>query len=112
MKATGGWSLPVHTAVASIQVVKVPNVNAVAKSLAPTVPAVEQQLVTYVKNCVRPGLEYFQQQLQTSLKVPLAALAARLFCPSKLKSVASSHLLQTPLLFLSSAHKLVDLKGE
>ena len=33
---------------------------------------------------VQPGLDYFQHQLQTSLKVPLAAFkAARLFCPSK-----------------------------
>ena len=54
--------------VTSIQVTNTPNVNAVAKSLAP-VPAVQQQLVTYAKSCVQPGLDYFQHQLQTSLKV-------------------------------------------
>ena len=50
----------IQTIVASIQVANTPNVNAVAKSLAPTSPEVEQQLVAYAKQCVQPGLDYFQ----------------------------------------------------
>ena len=105
----------VQTIVASIQVANTPNVSAVAKCLAPAVPAAEQQLVTYAKSCVQPGLDYFQHQLQTSLKVPLAAFkAARLFCPSKVSSIKPSASEVDTLLafpFLLSAH-LADLKGE
>ena len=54
----------VQTIVASIQVANTPNVSAVAKCLAPAVPAAEQQLVTYAKSCVQPGLNYFEHQLQ------------------------------------------------
>ena len=80
----------IQTVVASIQVANTPNVNAVSRSLAPA-PAVQQQLVTYAKNCVQPGLDYFQHQLQTSLRVPLAALkAARFFSPSKISSLRPS----------------------
>ena len=106
----------IQTVVASIQVANTPNVNAVAKSLAPTAPAVEQQLVAYAKSCVQPGLNYFQHHLQTSLKVPLAAFkAARLFCPGKvscLKPLASEidTLLAFP--FLTPTHDIPGLKGE
>ena len=55
----------VQTIVASIQVANTPNVSAVAKSPESAVPAAEQQLVTYVKSCVQPGIDYFQHQLQT-----------------------------------------------
>ena len=80
----------VQTVVASIQVANIPNVNAAARSLAPA-PAVQQQLVTYTKSCVQPGLDYFQHQLQTSLKVPLAAFkAARFFSPSKITDLKLS----------------------
>ena len=41
--------------------------------------AVEQQLVTHAKSCVQPGLDYSQHQLQTNLKVPLAAFKAAHF---------------------------------
>ena len=92
-----------------------PNVNAIAKSLVP-VPGVQQQLVTYAKSCVQPGLDYFQHQLQTSLKVPLAAFkAARFFYPCKIANLKPSasevdSLVGFPL--LSSTHDLPGLKGE
>ena len=88
----------VQTVVASIQVANTPNVNAIAKSLAPA-PAVQQQLVTYAKSCVQPGLDYFQHQLQTSLKVSLAAFkASRFFSPSKITDLKPS---AVEVLFLS-----------
>ena len=105
----------VQTVVASIQVANTPNVNAVARSLAPA-PAVQQQLVTYAKSCVQPGLDYFQQQLQTSLKVILAAFkAARFFIPSKITDLKPSAAEVDSLLafpFLSSTQDLVGRKGE
>ena len=45
---------------------------------------IQGQLTTYAKNCVQPGLDYFNHQLSTSLKIPLLAFkAARLFCPHR-----------------------------
>ena len=107
----------VQTVVASIQVANTPNVNAIAKSLAPApAPAVQQQLVTYTKSCVQPGLDYFQHQLQTSLKVLLGAFkAARFFSPSKITDLKPSAAEVDSLLafpFLSSTQDLVGLKGE
>ena len=105
----------VQTVAAFIQVANTPNVNAVARSLAPA-PAVQQQLVTYAKSYVQPGLDYFQHQLQTSLKVPVAAFkAARFFSPSKITDLKPSAAEVDSLLafpFLSSTQDLVGLKGE
>ena len=47
-----------------------------------------QQMVKYVKNCVQPGLDYFDKQLNTSLKVSLSAFkAARLLCPYQVNTL-------------------------
>lgn len=47
-----------------------------------------QQMARYAKSCIQPGLDYFEKQLQTSLKVPLSAFkAARLLCPYKVVSL-------------------------
>ena len=60
------------------------NVQAVAKSVTSSLQ-VQLQLEAYAKACVHPGLNYFQQQVQSSLKAPLAGFkAARLFCPDKI----------------------------
>lgn len=89
-----------------------PNINAVAKSLDVS-PAAEQALLQYAKKCVQPGLDYFQHQLENSLRVPLKAFkAARLFCPTMVASLNPSasdveSLLVFP--FLSSTN---DLKEE
>ena len=110
-KETGHWFLDVtlvQTLVASIQVANTPNINAVAKSLDVS-PAAEQALLQYVQL----GLDYFQHQLENSLRVPLKAFkAARLFCPTMVASLNPSasdveSLLVFP--FLSSTN---DLKEE
>ena len=69
---------------ASIHVANSSNVQAVAKSVTPSLQ-VQLQLEAYAKACVKPGLDYLKQQEQSSLKAPLAAFkAARLFCPDKI----------------------------
>ena len=101
----------VQTVVASIQVAKTPNVNAVARSLAP-VPAVQQQLVTYAKSCVQPDLDTFSTNFRPALKCPWLLLKLLdSSVPAKLKPAAEvDSLLAFP--FLSSTQNLVGLKGE
>lgn len=76
-----------------IQVENIPNVQVIPKSISPS-SAVQQQLITHAKSCVEPALNYFKQQLASSLKAPLAAFkASQLFNPNTVKllnPVASS----------------------
>lgn len=105
----------VQSVTAAIHVANTPNVNALVRSLTSS-PAVNQQLTTYARACVQPGLDYFEQQVQTSLKAPLNAFkAARLFSPSKVTSLNPSasevdSLLAFP--FFSATSDLSGLKGE
>ena len=57
----------------AIQVENIPNVQAIAKKISPSA-AVQQQLIAYAKNCVEPALNYFKQQLTSSLKFRLLLL--------------------------------------
>ena len=59
----------------AIQVGNIPNVQAIAKSISPS-SAIQQQFIAHVKYCVEPALNYFKQQLTSSLKVPLATFKA------------------------------------
>ena len=71
---------------AGIRVGHAPNVEAIARVRG--APLAKQQLVDHAKRCVQPGLDYFQHQLGSSLKGPLAAFkAARLFSPSKVHTM-------------------------
>ena len=80
----------VQAIVNAIHVENIPNVQAVAESISP-IASVKLQLMTHAKNCVKPGLEYFQKQFQTSLKTPLKAFkAARFFSPHKLSLLRPS----------------------
>ena len=60
---------------ASVRVGITPNVRAIAQRLsgAQLSDLRTQQLVAYAKNCVQPGLDYFQRQLDSSLKTSLLA---------------------------------------
>ena len=72
---------------ASIRSAHIPNVHAIAQRLsgAPQSDQCHQQLVEYAKSCVQPGLEYFERQLGSSLKTPLAAFkCVRMFSPQKI----------------------------
>ncbi len=74
----------VQVIVNAIHVKNIPNVRAVAESISP-IASVKQQLLTHARNCVKPGLYYFQKQLQRGHKTPLDAFkAARFFSPHKL----------------------------
>ncbi len=69
-----------------LRIAHAPNVRAVAQvvSGAPPTDPRHVQWVDYANKCVKPGLDYFQRQLGSSLKDPLAAFkSARLFHPSK-----------------------------
>ena len=61
-----------------IHVENTPTLQTVAESISP-IASVKLQLMTHAKNYVKPGLEYFQKQLQTSLKTPLKAFKAASF---------------------------------
>ena len=75
----------VQTTVSAIQVANTPNVDAIIRAIS-SIP--RQQMVKYVKNCVQPGLDYFDKQLNTSLKVSLSAFkAARLLCPYQVNTL-------------------------
>lgn len=65
---------------AAIHVDNTPNVNALARSLT-SLPAIYQQLTTYARACVQPGLDQFEQQVQNSLKMLLKLLDS--FLPLK-----------------------------
>jgi hypothetical protein len=82
----------VDSLITAIRLAHTPNVSAIAQRLAATLRGVTtQQLLTYANNCVKPGLEYFNRQLDTSLKVPLEAFkAARLLYPPKAYSMQPS----------------------
>ena len=96
-----------------------PNVRAVAQLLSgkpPTDPA-HEAWVSYAKDCVQPGLDYFQRQLDTSLKRSLEVFnGCRLFSPSKVHtmqpnaSAVDQALSKVP--FLNSMQQLNELKVE
>ena len=103
--------------VAAIRLAHTPNVRAVAHKLVGQLRRTTlQQLLTYAKNCIQPGLDYFTQQLDTSLKIPLEAFkAARLFHPPKVYSMKPTacdvdDLRKFP--FLNSQGIVDQLKGE
>ena len=62
----------------AIQVGNIPNVQMIAKSISPS-SAVQQQLIANAKCCVEPALNYFKQQLASSLKAPLAPFKVSAF---------------------------------
>ena len=50
--------------------------------------SVPQPLRVYAKKCVQPAVDYFQHQLDSSLKVPMSAFkAVQIFNPHKLATL-------------------------
>ena len=75
----------IQEVISSIQVGNIPYVQVIANDIS-SVTTVQQQLIAYAKNCVEPALHYFKQQLNSSLKAPLAAFkASHLFNPNEIK---------------------------
>ena len=105
----------VSTIVIAIHIENIPNVRAVANSLS-LLPTVRQQLITHASKCTKPDLDYFKQQLQTSLKGPMEAFkAARFFSPHKLSLLCPSTAdidIFSSFPFLKSDGLLSSLKAE
>lgn len=69
---------------ASVATENIPNVRALAEKLTkqPRSHPLHEQWVTYARSCVNDGIDYFNHQLTSSLKVSLAVFKAyRLFSP-------------------------------
>ena len=65
-----------------------PNLNAVSRELSSGNSVTEQQLIAYGKACVSPAIQYYQQRLDDSMKIPLQAFkAARLFVPARVNEM-------------------------
>ena len=79
----------INTVISAIHAAYCPNVNVVAKRLEGNIHGVrEQQMLRYAQGCVQPGLDYFQEKLNTTLKDALVVFkAARLFSPQKVHSM-------------------------
>lgn len=55
-----------------------------------TQTSTHQRLRAYAKNCVQGALEYFEHQLESSLKVPLSAFkVVQIFNPHQLATLKS-----------------------
>ena len=77
----------IQEVIASIQVENIPNIQAVARDISPSLIA-QKRLITHAKQCIQPGLEYFNLQLNTSLKIPLMAFkAAWLINPTVIRNL-------------------------
>ena len=104
----------IQEVVTSIQVGNTPNVEAVARDLSTSI-TIQQALKAYAKQCIQPGVDYFNQQLATNLKGPLMAFkASRLANPNmirKLNPDASSVDLLKSFPFVT-AEEITKLKAE
>ena len=72
---------------AAIRTNHMPNVNATVQSLTskPLSDSQSVKWISYTKTCVKPGLEYFNRQLSTSMKSSLQVFkGCRLFLPQKI----------------------------
>ncbi len=103
------------TAAVNMTVPHYPNLQAVARSLSGGNQHIQQQLLRYATACVQPGVQYFNERLNSSMKIPLAAFkAARLFSPVKIQEMqpdcaAVDSLSSLPFL---DANTLGNLKSE
>ena len=104
----------IQEVVTSIKVANIPNVQAVARDISPSL-TVQKTLISHAKQCIQPGIDYFNHQLGTSLKSPLLAFkASRMTNPSMIKNLnldASSLDLFKSFPFIT-AEELTNLKAE
>ena len=76
----------IEAVITSIQVANIPNVQAVVRDILPYLTT-RTRLIT-PKQCIQPGLKYFNQQLNTILKIPLMAFkAAQLTNPTMIRNL-------------------------
>lgn len=76
--------------VLSVSTEHIPNVRSIAEKLSgqPVMNSQHEVLVNYARNCVKPGLDYFTNQLKTNLSNSLEVFkTCRLFSPQKVRSM-------------------------
>lgn len=78
----------IETLQISLQTGHNPNMQAIARTLGPGNPSIQQQWIQYGMNCVNGGIKYFQDKFSNDSRPPLNAFkAARLFSPSKVNDM-------------------------
>ena len=104
----------IQEVVKSIKVANIPNVQAVARDISSSF-TVQKTLIAHAKQCIQPGIDYFNHQLGTSLKSPLMAFeASQMIAPTTIRNLnpdASSIDLFKSFPFVT-AEKLMKLKAE
>jgi len=79
----------VQKVTAATRVENTSNTGAVIRPIS-TQTSTQQRLRVYAKGCVQKALDYFQQQLESSLKAPMSAFkAVQNFNPHKLAADVS-----------------------
>ena len=93
---------------------RVPNTEAVINSVSKGSYTVKERLRQHTKNCMQPGIAYFNRQLSTSLQIPLQAFkAARLFSPLKVYTMKpNDNMVDTLQVFPFLIHNIQSLKSE
>jgi len=75
----------------SVRTENIPNVRAISQKLTrqPRSHPFHEQWVTYARDCVQGGIDYFSRQLSTSLKVSLDIFkSCRLFTPQRVAAMS------------------------
>ena len=93
-----------------------PNVNAIARDIAPSSQPDQQQWLNYATTCLQPGIHYFLEKFGDDSQCPLAAFkAARLFSPSKIyeiQPIAQDVDVLSVFPFLNESAILANMKAE
>ena len=105
----------VQRVIAAIRVAHTPiATEAVIRNIS-TQNSVQQPLRVYAKKCVQPALDYFQHQLDSSLKVPMSAFkAVQIFNPHRLTTLKPdvSHVTLLRIIPMFEDGELERLKAE
>jgi len=89
-----------------------PNTEAVISSISKGSHTVKGRLRQHAKDCMQPGIAYFNRQLSTGLQIPLQAFkAARLFYPPKVYTMKpDDNMIDTLRVFPFLVHNMQSLK--
>lgn len=73
---------------AAVNLANYPNLDAISKEISGGNVVTEQQLIAYGKACVNPAIQYYQERLEDSMRIPLQAFrAACVFVPFKVQEM-------------------------
>ena len=94
-----------------------PNLQAVARSLAPVDVAVQHQWISHGLSCIKPGYDYFNAKFGDDTHAPLSYFKAlRYFSPAKVSEIKPTALdiddLSRSIPFFSDPSFISDLKAE